>query len=356
MQMLLTDKVKTLPSTPGVYLMKDSEGSIIYVGKAKNLKRRVQSYFQNSRSHSQKVVKLKQNIKDFDVIQTDTEFEAFMMECRLIQKLKPFFNRKMKSPQAYTFIIIHMEDEFPSIEVTTNPCQKEGCLHFGPYINKHSAERAIEGLKEFCKILCSGAPKTNSPCLNYSIGLCIGICLGGPAANEYKLIINRIIALLNGKDMSILEEMKQKMELAAENFDFETAAKYRDYIDSVNFLLYKEKVIQFTEENKNIAIIEFLTEHTFKLFLIKRNKVLYSEKYKSENQEELVTAIKTKMIHCFKPHKLHLSLDVSKEEIDEAQIIYSYLQSGSCNYIYIPEPWLDFDNKELDSVIKKLLS
>lgn len=353
--MLLKDKVKTLPSTPGVYLMKDSQGSIIYVGKAKNLKRRVQSYFQNSQSHSQKIIKLKHNINDFEVILTDTEFEAFMLECQLIQVRKPYFNRKMKSPQAYTFIIIHMDNEFPEMEVTSNPNPKAESLRFGPYINRNTVERAIQGLKEFCRILCSGPSKTNSPCLNYSLGFCIGICLGASAGKQYQDIINRIIALLSGEDTSILEEMEQKMLLASESFDFETAAKYRDYIHSINFLLHKEKVIQFTEENKNIVMIEYLGEKTLKLFLIKRNKVLFSEKYETENFEVLHATIKARIIADFRTNEL-LSSQVSKEEMDEAQIIYSYLQNGSGNYIFIPDQWLNEDNVELDRAIENLLS
>ncbi|NRD77753.1 GIY-YIG nuclease family protein [Bacillus sp. BRMEA1] len=354
--MNLKEKAQSLPTTPGVYLMKDSQGIIIYVGKAKNLKRRVQSYFQNSRNHSQKVVKLKNNIKEFDVIYTDTEFEAFMLECHLIREIKPYFNRKMKSPKGYTFIAINMNSEFPKIEVTNAPATDENCLSFGPFITKHTVEKAIQGLKEFCQIQCSGPSQTNSPCLNYSLGLCFGMCCKDSAVKDYREIISRIIALLNGEDTSLLEEMQKKMRNAAENFEFETAGKYRNYMESVRFLLQKEKVIHFTEENKNIAIIEFLTEQTFKLFLIKRNKILFSERYQlqSDRLEELATAIKSQMITYFKTNQPHFSQSVSKEEIDEAQIIYSYLENGNCHYMVIPDNWPDIDDDELNDQITQL--
>ena len=111
--MELKEKIKNLPSSPGVYLMKESRGGIIYVGKANNLKRRVQSYFHNSKSHSPKVEKLVKHLTDFDYLITDTEFEAFMLECQLIKQLKPLYNKKMKNPLSYTYIVIQMDDEYP---------------------------------------------------------------------------------------------------------------------------------------------------------------------------------------------------------------------------------------------------
>src|SRR4051794_8282213 len=116
--MSLKEKVKKIPSSPGVYLMKDSQGRIIYVGKSKNLKNRVQSYFHHSKAHSRKVEKLVKTLKDFDYILTDTEFEAFMLECQLIKEWKPFFNAQMKNPLAYTYIVIKMDEEIRGLEIT----------------------------------------------------------------------------------------------------------------------------------------------------------------------------------------------------------------------------------------------
>jgi excinuclease ABC subunit C len=130
--MCLKDKVKHLPSSPGVYLMKDINGQIIYVGKAKNLKNRVRSYFQNSKAHTQKIIKLKASLKDFDYILTDTEFEAFMLECELIREMKPIFNRMMKSPQSYVYIRILIDGGYQRIDICKNP-DKPDSLYFGPY-------------------------------------------------------------------------------------------------------------------------------------------------------------------------------------------------------------------------------
>jgi excinuclease ABC subunit C len=351
----LKEKVKNLPSSPGVYLMKDSSGSIIYVGKSKNLKNRVGSYFHSSKAHSPKVVKLVKNIKDFEYILTDTEFEAFMLECKLIQQLKPFYNKMMKSPLSYVYIKIKMNEKYPSIDFCSERVEADGSLYFGPYTNKNTVERAVQGIKESCKLLCSGTSRSNSNCLNYSLGLCMGICMGDAAKDQYDSIINNIINLLNGTDRKILEEMNEKMSSAAEKFDFETAAKYRDYISAVSYLLSKEKVIEFTEENKNIAMLEHLGDNCVKFFLVKGNKVLYNNKFDISCFD--IKQLETAVITYFKDQEQNYSTKVNREEIDEAQIIYSYLKNSSCRYAVIAEEWLDSDSHAaLKKTLAKLLS
>jgi excinuclease ABC subunit C len=352
---LLKDKVKDLPSSPGVYLMKDANGSIIYVGKAKNLKNRVRTYFQNSKAHSQKVNKLKANIKDFEFKLTDTEFEAFILECKLIKEIKPFYNKRMKSPLSYTYLAIHMDKQPRRIEITNKLVEKNRTFFFGPYTSRRTVENAILGIKETYKILCNNPSNKNTACLNHSLGLCIGGCLGGEALNQYNQIIEKIIELLTGKNTTLIEEMQQTMVASAEKFDFETAAKYRDYIESINFLLNKEKVIEFTVENKNIVVIERLSESNSKLFLIKGKNILYSEIIKIDNYpiEQLSNNIHTHFNH---PEASRI-YKIDRNEIDESQIIYSYLKNSHSHYIEIPENWLQpRGEKYLNKELNKLLS
>lgn len=356
--MNLQEKVKNLPLSPGVYLMKDSLGNIIYVGKAKKLKNRVQSYFQNSKNHSQKVRKLVKNINDLDFIVTDTEFEALILECQLIKEIKPFYNKKMKSPQRYPFIVIQNDKVFRRIEITTTPKRGGGTLIFGPFSSLGLVEKALQGIKECYKIDCSNLSHRNSACLNYSLGLCIGMCRGGAAVEQYNAVVNKIIAIFNGTDMSILEGIEQTMLEAAEKCDFEKAAKYRDYVESINFLINREKVIEFTQETKNIAIIESLDEHTIKFFLINGNRVLFSEKYNMESLdvERIKAIISLGILSNFKKSKVKTAAEVDQDDIDEAQIIYSYLQGSHCHYVTIPEKWLDSaNNAKLDKVLGRLL-
>jgi excinuclease ABC subunit C len=352
--MNLKEKVKNLPKTPGVYLMKDSSGSIIYVGKSKSLKNRVSSYFQSTKSHSPKVIKLMQNMKDFDYVLLDTEFEAFMLECKLIKDLKPSYNRIMKSPLSYTYMRIKINENYPSIDFTNERVEDDGHLYFGPYTNKNTVERAIQGIKESCKLLCSSPSRSNSTCLNYSLGLCMGMCLGDSAKAQYLEAIERIKGLFAGSDKTVLEEMEKTMQTAAEKFDFETAAKYRDYITAINSLLNKEKVIEFAMENKIIAMFEYLGENIIKFFLINGNKVLLSNSYNINFLE--ISELKDTILNCLHDAGSNHSLEIGREEIDEVQIIYSYLKSSNCRYIIIPDHWLTSKNTPaLDEALYKLL-
>lgn len=355
----LKDKIKSLPLSPGVYLMKNSYGDIIYVGKSKSLKNRVSSYFQNSRNHPPKIERLIKTLKDFDYILTDTEFEAFMLECELIKKFQPIYNKQMKSTASYIYIEIDTDKANLSVKTVNVPNEKHSNVHFGPYTSKNTVEKAIQGIKEFYKIDCSSSSKRNTPCLNYSLGLCIGMCLGGKALEKHAEITNRIINLFNGEDMNIIEEMEQKMIFSSKNYDFETAAKYRDYISAIKSLINKEKVIEFAEANRNILVVENLDDSKIKLFLIKGNKILFKEKYDLSdiNEMQLLSNIKKNIMNYFKNNESGIIKKISKEDIDEAQIIYSYLKSNNCNYVIIPNEWLDTnDEANIESMISGLIN
>jgi len=354
----LKEKIRALPSVPGVYLMKDSLGGIIYVGKSKNLKNRVGSYFQNIKSRTPKVEKLIKNLKDFEYIITDTEFEAFMLECTLIREIKPRYNRLMKNPLSYTYIKIELGEKYPSIEIASTNSKNKHTLYFGPYTNKNAVKKAIQSIKNFYKINCNCNHNNGTSCLSYSLDLCIGMCLKAETTTkQYENIIHKVIALLDGTDNTLLKEIEEKMLIASEEFDFETAAKYRDYLASVTYLANNRKILEFAEKNKNIVMIESLNEYLIKLFLIKKNNVLFSKTYniKDINVKQLNEIIKISIIQYFKTN-ISSPIEVNKDEIDETQIIHSYLQSSSCNYITITENLLDLEyNSELDALITKLL-
>ncbi len=337
----LKEKAKQLPSTPGVYLMKDSHGSIIYVGKSKNLKSRVSSYFQHSSQHSNKVLKLVHHLKDFEIIHTDTEFEAFMLECKLIKEIQPLYNRLMKNPRSYTYIKIRMDKSYHRLELVNESEEGDGNHYFGPFSSKGSTEKAVQGLIEMFKLDCNHTSSRNSPCLNYSLGLCLGMCFDSATLVQYHHLIDRIIGLLEGTDKSILEEMNEKMIQASNQFDFEEAAKIRDIMEKVQFLLKREKVIQFTEENKNIVMLEPIGDNRVKFFLIRRNRVLFTKVYEIDepNWEREVNEMTSEIIFYFSI-KESCTKVIRKEEIDEANIIYRYINSHASDCFMIPDQWL----------------
>lgn len=346
----LKDKIKSLPGLPGVYLMKDRMGGIIYVGKSKNLKNRVGSYFQKDSSRSPKVEKLVNHLKDFDYYITDTEFEAFLLECKLIKEIKPLYNKQMKSPMSYPYIMINMNDRFPFIEITDEANEGGLNLYFGPYNNKSTVEKGLLGIKECCRILCTSTFRRSSPCLNYSLGLCMGMCLENADMEHYYSILHKIACLLNGTDGSILQEMEQMMNSASERFDFENAMKYRDYIGAAKYLINSANIVRFTEENKNIAMLEYVSKEEFKLFIIKGSRVLFKEKYSAHSYEvkELKIILKDKILSCIRPEILADSFKIGRDEVDQAHIIYSYLKHNkkSCRHFIIPDSWISNRNKE----------
>ena len=278
-----------------------------------------------------------------------------MLECQLIKSIKPLYNRMMKSPQSFIYISISLTGKHRKIDIAYNPIENDGMVYFGPFTSRSNVERALRGLKECFKLNCSNPNGKNSACLNYSLGSCLGQCLGGPAEQQYNDILDRFIGFLKDTDMSILEDMNQMMLNASETFDFEAASAYRDHIQAVSSLLKKEKVIEFTEENHYIAAIERLTDTTIKLFLIKRAEILFSHSYAIAGSME--EKIKTNILAYLKKDEANAARDVSRHEIDAAHIIYRYLHSGSCSYLIIPENWLDPENHSiLDLALKNLLN
>lgn len=340
--------------------MKDSLDTIIYVGKSKNLRNRIGSYFINSKSHSPMVIKLVKNIKNFDYMQTDTEFEALLLECKLIKEIKPIYNRQMKSPRGYCYIKIKMDEKYPDIEICNEPKSSDGNLYFGPYTNKNTVEKGLYGIKEHIKILCTNNSRKASGCLKYSMNLCIGMCTANPSKEHYFALIEKVIKLLSGNDSTILEEMEQEMNIKAADFDFESAAKYRDYIRAVKHFTNTAKIIRFTEANKNIALVEFLNNKEIKFFLVRYNKLVFSERYKLDNFSinEIKHKFKSNIISHFSS-TLKSSVNIGKNEIDEAHIIYNYLKSkeSTCKYIVIPEQWInDMDSLNINKVVDEFIS
>ncbi|WP_303862627.1 GIY-YIG nuclease family protein [Alkalibaculum bacchi] len=355
--MNLKEKIKNLPSTPGVYLYKDSLNNIIYVGKARNLKRRVGNYFQNSKSHSSKVEKLIKHLKDFEYRLTDTEFEALLLECRLIKEYKPMYNSQMNRTQSYTYILVQKDNPLPTIKNTRNPIAKEEDLLFGPYTSKNTVEKALEDIKAYYQILCSNPSINNRLCLNYSLGKCLGMCYKDKAKDEYKRRVEKMISLLEGTDTSILEELKEKMRSESMAQHFEAAAKYKEILNSVNYLISKEKIVDFAKENKKIGMIEDI-EGGLKLFLIQGNAMLFSKRYlfSHQNQEQIHEDIKTNILSCFTEDEASPSIILNKDNLDETQIIYSYINKKSSKTIEIHDDWLNTKNQtKLDEGVAKLL-
>ena len=234
----IENKLKLLPDLPGCYMMKDINSKIIYVGKAKNLKNRVRSYFKSS--HEGKTAKLVSEIRDFETIITSTDKEAFLLEITLIQKHQPYYNTKLKRGTGYPYIKITNERD-PQLKLVSK-IKKDGGYYFGPYPNVYAAQETLQLLQKVYPLRrCNGPQKR--PCLYYHMGQCLGACFKEVPKEKYDAQIEKIKSFLNGNVAPIKNELKRKMEEASAKMEFERAAEYRDQIRYIAMTVEKQKII-----------------------------------------------------------------------------------------------------------------
>ncbi|MCH5205710.1 MAG: excinuclease ABC subunit UvrC [Oscillospiraceae bacterium] len=247
----LRDKANRLPLEPGVYLMKNSDGKIIYVGKAKALKNRVTSYFRSNSQHTAKTLKLVDNIRDFDFIVTASELDALVLECSLIKLHQPKYNILLKDAKGYNYIKV-TRGEFPRISYALNTDDKNAD-YIGPFTSGFTVKQAVEEANAiFMLPSCRKKfPKDfgkERPCLNHHIKRCMGVCEGKISSEEYKKIIDEAIEYLKNGSKASVEELTAQMEQAAEDLEFEKAARLRDRIAAVTRLTSQQKILDYKKE------------------------------------------------------------------------------------------------------------
>lgn len=277
---MLTDKLQSLPDNPGVYLMKNSEGKIIYVGKAISLKNRVKSYFQNKKHDSAKTRALVKNIADLDYILTDSELEALILECNLIKKYRPKYNICLKDDKTYPYIKITNED-YPRVIVSRKK-QKDGALYYGPYTSVTSLRSTLELIRKiFPYRSCNQKVfKNERPCLNAHIKRCLAPCVGRITKDEYQQIIKGVKLFLEGKQESLVDKLEKDMEEKSMNLEFEKAAQIRDQIKSIKAVIEKQKIVTDGIDNQDvIALARGFGQVCVQVFTIRNGKLIGRENF-----------------------------------------------------------------------------
>ena len=238
----LEEKIKMLPDSPGCYLMKDEEGTIIYVGKAVNLKNRVRSYFRDT-EHTPKVAAMISHISDFDILLCETNLEALILECNLIKLHQPYYNILLKDDKHYPYLRINLKDPFPRLELCRR-MTRDGAKYFGPYIGANAVRQVIEAVRDVFPIrTCRQAlpPKSpKRPCVNYDIGRCQAPCAGKCTQAEYREMIGGVLHFLEGDYQPVLQKLTGEMNEAAAAMRYERAAKIRDKIVRVKGLMERQ--------------------------------------------------------------------------------------------------------------------
>ena len=270
----IENKLKLLPDQPGCYLMKDVNAKIIYVGKAKNLKNRVRSYFKSS--HEGKTAKLVSEIRDFETIVTSTDKEAFLLEITLIQKHRPYYNIKLKRGTGYPYIKITNERD-PQIMIVSKVLN-DGGYYFGPYPNVYAAQETVQLLQKVYPLRrCPGHQKR--PCLYYHMGQCLGACFKEVPVEAYERNIRKIKSFLNGNVSQIKRELTAKMNDAAAKLEFERAAEIRDQIRYVEMTVEKQKII--SNDNTPRDLFNFFMDKgwlSIQVFFIRQARLIKREK------------------------------------------------------------------------------
>lgn len=277
----IKEQLKTLPEKPGVYLMKDASGEIIYVGKSKKLKDRVSSYFRAFNSHAPKVQTMVVNIKEFEYIITDTEMEALILEANLVKKHQPRFNILLKDDKKYPYIKVTTSEPFPRVYMTREYIRGTG-KYFGPYTSVDAVNKTLEVLHKIypirkCNKKIDGI-KVERPCLNFHIHQCIGPCKGDVHMDDYKKYIDEIMVFLSGDKRDVIKHLTDDMEKASMELEFEKAAEFRDQIMALKNLSERQKVVFESDKNQDVIGLYRDEEGAcIMLFYIRDGKILGRE-------------------------------------------------------------------------------
>ena len=270
----LEHKLALLPDKPGCYLMKNINGQIIYVGKAKNLKNRVRSYFKSS--HTGKVAKMVSEVADFETIVTSTNKESFLLEITLIQKHQPYFNIKLKRGTGYPYIKITNEHD-PQIKIT-GKIKKDGAYYFGPYPNVYAAEETVHFIQKVYPLRrCNGFQ--GRPCLYYHMGQCLGACFKEVPPAEYAAQIKRIKSFLNGNTANVKKHLLARMNKAASDLEYERAAEIRDQLHYIEVTVEKQKIISNDKTPRDL--FNFYMDKgwlSIQIFFIRQARLMKREK------------------------------------------------------------------------------
>lgn len=338
--------LKVLPDKPGVYIMKNALGEVIYVGKAKVLKNRVRQYFQSSRNHSEKVRAMVKNIAEFEYIVTDSEMEALILECNLIKKHRPRYNILLKDDKSYPFIKVTTTEDFPRVFVTRHVI-KDGAKYFGPYTDVSAVYETLELIKKIfpirtCKRVIKEDDKESvRPCLNYHIGLCKGPCAKIISREEYKSIISDITSLLSGKSAGILRDLEVEMEKSAESLQFEKAAAFRDKINAIKKVTEKQKIITSNFENEDfISLYKDEKDVCVQVFFLREGKIVGREHFIIENSADMEDKeIISDFIKSFYGAAAFIPKSIYVEDIDEQELLEQWLtmKRGSKVWIKVPQ-------------------
>lgn len=318
----IKDKLKTLPTNPGVYIMRDKTGEVIYVGKAKNLKNRVSQYFRHTEKPA-KVQAMVDNVDNFDYFITVSELDALALENNLIKRYQPFYNILLKDGKTFPYIKIDMKEEFPRLEIVRK-IKNDGAKYFGPYFAGIDPKAIIKTISSAFKIrTCSkkfsSEKHLKRECLNYSLGLCLAPCTGRVTKEEYAEELKKVVNFLNGNDDEIEKVLLEKMISASNQENFERAIELREALKMVAKL--KQRVVANMPKNVDKDVIAYVTDGlsgVVTIMVIRGGKILGIQNYVQSDIDEYETV--SNFITQYYQNMLPPSEIIASHEVDDALI------------------------------------
>ena len=317
----LLEKVSHLPTTPGVYLWRDKYKRIIYVGKAINLRNRVRSYVRQDANRAPKVTAMMKHAVDVETIQTKTEMEALILENTLIKEHHPKYNIMLRDDKTYPYVKVTVQEDFPRVFMTRR-LLRDGAKYFGPFTDVGAVHEAIKLLRQNFPLRTCKSMKVDRPCLQYHMHRCEAPCANKVTKEQYRTYIDQIIQLFEGKAIPLMDQLKAKMEEAAEAMEFEKAAMYRDQLQAVDKIQEKQRMV--TQKSNDMDVLGIAMDDRLaciQLLFIRSGRLLGRENYFVQNEGDSQEAIMTEFIQqyygasTFIPKELLLPMESSEQAL-----------------------------------------
>ncbi len=347
-------KLRALPAKPGIYLFKDKDGNVIYVGKATNLKSRVRSYFGATSNLSSKIQRLVSKIQDFEFVVTNSEQEALILECNMIKKYTPRYNVRLKDNKTFPYLKIDINEDWPGVYITRR-VQKDGARYFGPFASAGSVRKTLRLIKKIfpfrsCSKRIDG--KDKRPCLDYYIRRCLGPCIGAVEKQEYHDVINQVILFLQGKQELILRELNTKMKAAAQQLQFEKAALLRDQIKAIEEVIEGQRIaIALQGEKDIIGLAQNEKQAYVELFSIRNNKLIGQDHFIMEGiQGESLGQIMTSFVKQYYASASYIPpLILLQHPVDEPEVLSEWLGQQRRSRVELQVPQRGAKKKLVDT-------
>ena len=331
-----------LPDKPGVYLFKDRSGKVIYVGKAKNLKKRLSSYFRSSAELPYKTALIMKRADDLDYILTATEKEAFILESNLIKKHKPRYNIILMDDKQYPCLRLDIKEPYPRLGIVRR-IKKDGAIYFGPFSSAHSVRstlKLIDRVFQLRKCKGTGLRKRSRPCLNYQLDRCLGPCSHDIPPSNYREIIDQVRLFLEGRNRELIRALKDKMELAVDKLNFEKAARIRDQINAVEATIERQNMVSPRLEDQDIiGLAQKNGIFQTVILFVRRGYLLGSRDYILKNEGESTSEVMEAFLKQYYPRELFIPKQILiSEPIEDLFAIADWISDLAGKRITIHHP------------------